>query len=310
MTGRWISLTWLALPLMLYLAEDSIAQDAQTELRRDAQRRLNLSGRQRMLSQRIAKAACLATRLSGNGELPKEMQEARALFISSMKALRSGSAEIGLLAENDAELLPWLDAAAELTSQYDSRVAAFASAPAEKRSQSELEAIYEMSLPLLTALNDVVEQLQAKHEDDRIVRPGLAHAINVSGRQRMLSQKMSKELCMIAVGYRIPSTRAHLMGTVALFESSHQMLQRGLPALDLKEKDSSAIAVQLSVIERHWRKLSEIFRRAAAGGDPVEADLRTIASDSSLLLIELNRAVEMYESIDIPAEATAVTSRQ
>ena len=300
----------LVLALMFPIAADTLAQDAQTDLRRDAQRRLNISGRQRMLSQRIAKAACFATRFPGQGDSAKEMQEARALFVSSMKALRSGSAEIGLAAETDAEVLPALNIAAELADQYDSSLVAFASAPPEKLGTGKLETIYDMSLPLLTALNDVVDQLQAKHEDGRIVRLGLAQAINVSGRQRMFSQKMSKELCMIALGHRVQGTRAHLAGTVALFEASHQTLKQGLTGLNLIEKDSSAISAQLSVIERHWQKLGEIFRRVAGGGDPSEADLGTVASDNTMLLVELNRAVEMYESIDIPAELTATTSRK
>jgi hypothetical protein len=203
-----------------------------------------------------------------------------------------------------------LNAAAELAGQYDSRIVAFASTLPEKRNQGALEAIYEMSLPLLTALNDVVEQLQAKHEDGRIVRPGLAQAINVSGRQRMLSQKMSKELCMIALGYHAQATRAHLTGTVALFESSHQMLKRCLAALSLTEKDSSAMAAQLSVIERHWHKLGALFKRVGGGGDPAGDDIRMIASDSSTFLVELNRAVELYESIDIPADLTATRSQR
>jgi hypothetical protein len=107
MEGHRIARLSLVLALMLPGAGEIRAQDrqtdlTQTELRREAQRRLNISGRQRMLSQRIAKAACLTMRLPSNGELAKEMQEARALFMSSMKALRGGSAEIGLTAENDA----------------------------------------------------------------------------------------------------------------------------------------------------------------------------------------------------------------
>lgn len=310
MTRRGIGPLSLMLALMLSIAGETLAQDIQADLRRDAQRRLNIAGRQRMLSQRIAMASCFALRFPGHGEMVKELQEARALFMSSMKALRSGSVEMALAVENDPEMFPWLDAAAKIAGQYDGRVNAFASAPPEKRKQGQLDTIYETSLPLLNALSDIVEQLQVKYEDTGVVRNGLAHAINVSGRQRMLSQKMSKELCMIALGHNVPATRAHLTGTIALFESSHQMLKRGLTALDLTEKNAGAISAQLSVIERHWQKLGEIFRRTGDGGDPVEADLKTIAADSSIFLAELNGAVEIYESVDIPADVTATTSRK
>ena len=308
MSERCVGSVSLAIFLVLVSTGDLMALDPQSDARHDAQHRINVSGRQRMLSQRIAKSTCLALRMPGNGEMLKEMGEARSLFISSMKALRSGSPEIGLAPEKDADSLPLIDTATELADEYEKAIDAFAAELAVKPNQERLEAIYEMSLPLLIALNDAVEQLEAKHEDGHLIRRGLAHALNASGRQRMLSQKMSKELCMLAFGYKVQETRAHLMGTIALFESSHEALKRGLTPMKLNDSDASAISSQLALIERHWQELGKIFIRVRDGDDPTEEDVKTVASDSRSLLVALNQAVEMYEALDIPVIAKSTTS--
>lgn len=295
-----ISLFFIAL-LVSYSPHGVAAEDTLIAARRDAQHRINVSGRQRMLSQRMAKTACLATTLSANRDLLQEMRDARTLFTSSMKALRGGSSAIGLAPERDQAVLPLLDTAEELATLYEKAIDQFAASFPVKPGKDKLEAIYEMSLPLLTALNDAVEQLEAKHEDGGVIRKGLANALNVSGRQRMLSQKMSKELCMIALGYNLEETRAHLMGSIALFESSHEVLKRGIGLMRIADKDAGPLRAQLALIERHWQRLGAMFIRVSQGETPTPTDLATVAAESPIFLAELNKAVELYEVIDLPS---------
>lgn len=275
------------------------AENSEAELRKDAQRRLNYSGRQRMLSQRISKTACLAKQVSDKEKLLKEMKAAYSLFYKSLKALREGSDEMELMPETDPDVLPLLDKSTKLANEYKTHADAVLGAFPETPKEENIETIYRLSLPLLLALDDVVVQLQAKHDEGSVVRPGLAHALNMSGRQRMLSQKMSKEVCMISLGHQPRVTRAHLMGTIALFQSSHEVLKQRLGPMKLTPEDEKRIAAQLELIETHWAKLSSIFTRVSTGGEPSQSDLETIATDSIKFLFELNRAVEMYEMVDI-----------
>ena len=66
----------------------------------------------------------------------------------------------------------------------------------------------------------------------------------------MLSQKMSKELCMIASGYKPQEVRPHMLGTIALFVSSHEELKRGIIQMKLDQKDASALSSKLAEIEQ------------------------------------------------------------
>jgi hypothetical protein len=278
----------------------AIAAATDAEMRRDAQHRLNISGRQRMLSQRMAKAACFAALRPGSAENIREMKEAQALFISSMLALKSGSAEMGLAPQDDADVLSVIDTAAQLAQQYMSAIDEFSAAIAQGPAPEKLQKIYELSLPVLTAVNDAVELLESKHKDGHLIRRGLATALNVSGRQRMLSQKMSKELCMIASGYKPQEVRSHMLGTIALFASSHEELKRGIIQMRLDQKDASALSTKLAEIEQLWRDLRKIFSLTAEGEIPSAEDVNTVANTNVAFLTKLNQAVELYEKIDIP----------
>jgi nitrate/nitrite-specific signal transduction histidine kinase len=277
---------------------NAVATPTDAEARRDAQHRINISGRQRMLSQRIAKAACFAALKPGSGGTIQEMKDARALFLSTMQALKSGSVEMRLAPERDADVLSAVDTAAQLAQDYVLAVDEFEPALSSTALPEKLEKIYELNLPALVSINDAVELLESKHKDGRLIRRGLANAINVAGRQRMLSQKMSKELCMIASGFMPQVTRAHLLGTLALFTSAHEELKRGLVQMNLNEKDASAISRQFEEIERRWHELRPIFSGVAGGRVPAETDVSTVTAKNVPFLVELNRAVELYEKID------------
>ncbi len=286
----------LAACLVMLTASGVLAADPDLEARRAVRNRISVSAGQRMLSERIAKAACLAAREPANGQLLQEMSEARAQFAASMKALKSGSAENPLARERDPA--PDLGAVTELANQYDAAAGEFAAAFPAQPYQAKLERVYELSLPVLTGWNDAVEYLEAQHKDGHSIRRGLAIALNVSGRQRMLSQKMVKEVCEIASGYKPEETRKHLEGTIALFNSSHEALKRGPIDMKVNEKEGLPIVSQLVLIERHWRELSKIYVRISEGGAPSGEDLKTVAAESRTFLAELNRAAELYEAAD------------
>ena len=282
----------LALMSTMFFAAGAFAAPADAQARREAQHRINISGRQGMLSQRIAKAACLAALNPQNGDAIKEMREARALFASSMQELKTGP-DAG-----DPGLLASADNAARLARTYAAASEEFeANFPAGPY-KDKLEKLYELSLPILVSLNDAVEQLEAKHRDSSLIRRGLANALNVSGRQRTLTEKMSKEFCLAASGFKPKETRERLLGTAALFAASHAELKRVLGQMDLDFKVAGPIWAQLAETERQWEPLNKIFVKAGEGSTPSSEDIKTVTAASKTLLLELNRTVELYEAID------------
>ncbi|RMG31937.1 MAG: HAMP domain-containing protein, partial [Gammaproteobacteria bacterium] len=119
-----------------------------------------------------------------------------------------------------------------------------------------------------------------------------AAAINVAGRQRMLSQRVAKEALLAAQGME---TRATLEKTIRLFESSHRSLLEGDAARGIQAvRDARALEL-LHEVERLWRR----YRRAieAYVAHPEPALLHEIHDLSPQVLSTMNAAVGRMEAI-------------
>ena len=159
-----------------------------------------------------------------------------------------------------------------------------------------LAQVAEMSLPALKQMNKAVIEFEKRYGSTTL-HPSLALALNVSGRQRMLTQKASKEFCLIAFGHDVEQNREALKGTVALFEKSLAALMDGDDDLGLPEAPTDEIYDQLELVNGLWEPLSVVFKKVAAGENPSGEDLTTIATGNNPALFEMNKAVGMYENL-------------
>lgn len=120
--------------------------------------------------------------------------------------------------------------------------------------------------------------------------------INVAGRQRMLSQRMTKEALLVAHAGASPEK---LTATAALFDASLQGLIRGgkvkVPGGDLvllpKVEDDRAQAA-LAEGQALWAGMSDAIRRIAEAGDDLERKraVAVLTRDNLNLLREMNAA--------------------
>ena len=76
--------------------------------------------------------------------------------------------------------------------------------------------------------------------------------LNLSGRQRMLTQKMSKEYCLIAADIEAAANRENLKKTMQLFETTLEGLKSGDDATNLPGTTNKRIVKQLD-------KVAEIY---------------------------------------------------
>lgn len=299
MNTVWKILLPVLLATTALLGSQSVQAQQSVTVAEDGQHKINIAGRQRMLSQLIAKSACF-TRLGVRPDHhTKKMREAQTTFDKTLEILTAGSEQLRIRSEKNPEVLKALDNVASLWLAYNHAITSFADNYKEGDVQSSLETIYKLSKPVLRESDAVVHLLEAKYRDSEEVRPGLAGAINVAGRQRMLSQKMSKEFCKVAVGFKPDETRKHLLGTVALFGSSHEGIVDGLEDLNLSSAERDKILTQLKKIEQLWQPLNKVFFAVATGAAPTSEEVELIAESNEVFLAELNKAVEMYEYIDL-----------
>lgn len=119
--------------------------------------------------------------------------------------------------------------------------------------------------------------------------------LNLSGRQRMLSQKMSKEVLLIALNVDAENNLKNLAQTVALFERTQNGLRNGDPALGLPPTTNERIRKQLDKVEGLWQQFRPLVDGVLAERKVSPEIIKALAAQNPLLLKETNKAVLLYE---------------
>ncbi len=267
----------------------------------DGGRKINLANRQRTLLELMGKSACFAVLGIDTENHVRDLVKAHETFDKTLNDLAQGSQPQRLLPETDPNVLTGLKAVTTLSEKYSPVLKLVAEHHQDKTVQEPLKNLYELNLTLLLEMNETVTRIENEYGRlGRAQHAKLSAAIDVAGRQRMLSQKMAKEFCMAVSDYKPEESRAFLLGTTALFNSTQDWLAKEAAYLDLTPTQIDNIFVRKDKIEEIWRSLHEIYSKTAAGGTPTQAELATVAASSRLMLAELNDLVEYYETFYVP----------
>lgn len=126
-----------------------------------------------------------------------------------------------------------------------------------------------------------------------------ASTINIAGRQRMLSQRVAKEVLLVQSGM---GQEAGVHKTIELFESSMQMLLDGDKELGISPPMTSEINDQLKKVNGLWRSYREGIQALLLvadnnpRGEEFKGLIRNLHQRSPVILNEMNRAVKMMEA--------------
>ncbi|MEL7097316.1 MAG: type IV pili methyl-accepting chemotaxis transducer N-terminal domain-containing protein [Pseudomonadota bacterium] len=281
-----VALGLSTLPVPLTATAITSAQDGKTKI--------NVSGRNRMLSQRMAKAVCFAAIDVDTSAHLKMAASAHAQFDKALAGLRHGDTDLGILPENAPAILVELDGVDDLWATYGGAIAEIETA--SDITPSALSDVASLNLPTLVQMNKAVGAFEQRYGASDL-HPALALAINVSGRQRMLSQKSSKEFCLVVAGQSVSENREALAATVALFESSLLALMDGSEDLGLPEAPTDEIYDQLQRVQALWAPVAEVFKSVAAGGTPTAQQIKFVADQNNKILAEMHKAVGMYAAL-------------
>ncbi len=255
---------------------------------------LNLSGRQRMLTQKMTKELLLVVAEVDVEENRKNLRKTVELFDLTLNALLTGQALIFLPPTTDPEIVSKLQ---EAHSEWEVLKPIFQSvADGKDLGQMELSQVVQGNRDLLESMNAVVDmyELQAKplmggHES-------LAVAINLAGRQRMLSQRISKQAILIYLGIEPEESCAQLKSSMALFVSSHRDLVAGSPQLGLRAVQGEVLRQQFLLVEKRWQPIEEVLEKVCIEeGNCSAAEIRLISGQNVSLLEEIDIAVKLLE---------------
>lgn len=259
---------------------------------------LNLSGKQRMLSQKMSKEVVLIKLGYKPEENLANLKDTAALFDKTLKGLRDGDDSLRLPPTESRRILRQIDDKIQpLWDPFYQTIQGILAAGGV--SDEQLDSVAQNNPPLLAEMNNCVllyekDAAKAGLKSD----PGLAVSINLSGKQRMLSQKMSKEFLLVAANYKVEENKLNLQETAALFERTLQGLLDGDATLDLPATTDEPIREQLKQVQALWVDFKPNVEYAVTAEGAIPQDKIAALADKNLpLLAQMNKAVMMYEAL-------------
>ena len=277
----------------------SVPAFAQSGAAIEAARRVNISGRQRMLSQRISKAACFLNIGAETPGAPNELADAVALFETSLQALRRGNLDMGLGPERNPRIRNALVVVADDWDAFSPHLqtaldSGFIARPT-------LAALDASGLQLLGDMNTAVNTTASAYGKALPDMPLiLSLTIDLAGRQRMFTQKAAKEFCLIEAGVDVAENRTRLAKTTELFTRTLGALQSGMPGM-VMAAPTAEISSQLTDIAAAWAGPKSALDAAASGATLTPAQRAMIVDDMEQVLKMMNHAVSLYEAAVPPA---------
>lgn len=225
---------------------------------------INKAGKQRMLTQKMSKEVLLIAAGIDVEANKTNLAATTALFDSTLKGLTDACMDEGIKGQLNVVGGLWETFRPNVTGDTSAAV---------------LGNLAAQNMPLLKAMNAAVQMYEKKGGS---LAPEVAATINKAGKQRMLTQKMTKELLLVANGIAVDANKANLAATVSAFDKALNEL--------ITAARNGAIDAQLNVVKKLWGQYKPTLDSVDIGKE----GLTKAAELNMPLLTEMNKAVGMY----------------
>ncbi|MGL6209865.1 MAG: type IV pili methyl-accepting chemotaxis transducer N-terminal domain-containing protein [Paracoccaceae bacterium] len=209
-------------------AQDTLIQQVKLEIEDvGANARLDYSGRLRLFSQKIAADACYFASGLDTENAKALLIDAVAQFDRYIIALRDGDTDLGIIGpEKRSKTIKQIEITLALWAPYKAAGEALvAGVDAEKN----LAFIAEQNTALLDQAIILASDINGEYANPAEMTQANAMMLDIAGRQRMLTQKMSKEACGVETSNPAFGTVEQLHGTMEMFDASLMALLNGMP---------------------------------------------------------------------------------
>lgn len=217
-----------------------------------ANARLAFSDKLSMYGQRIVGSACAFTLAEAPFESRGFLAVAGLEVNRILNALENGDRALGIpTAEQDENILGLIrDMKLQWILADESSRKVLAGSGDEKTLRdldNHNQQFMDISFRLVTAISNQYSDTNALSLTDAI-------RLQIAGRQRMLSQKLSYEACTLQKGGE-PEVREALAETLQMYEMSAKALRDGMPEVGILPTEDPQLKSALTDIEREWSQM-------------------------------------------------------
>ena len=241
--------------------------------------KINLSGKQRMLTQRMTKLALLISLNINKDKNKKSLMTFANLYNDTLEGFK-GKDDKAINAQIVVIEKAWKPFFKNVKTVVDGK----------DKDGKALDYLIGNNEALLKESNILVTKYEEGNKSQNYMEKAMVSIINLAGRQRMLTQKMTKEKLLCVKGKSENS--AKLEKTVKLFDDSLTSLMKGNTKKKISKPSNKKIKDQLDKVASIWKELKPIYENKK----PTAKELAVVIKKNSVLLKEMNIMVKMVEN--------------
>lgn len=247
---------------------------------------INLSGRQRMLTQNMSKLTLLIQLNVQKKKSIEALKKLSALYNTTLMAFKNGNAEMGVPKATNKRVVEQILKVEASWKLFYGHIQTIIEG---KDSGESFKYIMANNVPLLKSSNELVKRYEKSNTSENYLEKSRLRVVNVAGRQRMLTQKMTKEKLLYLRGNK--EVRQDLLKTIKLFDDSLKALILGDKNKMITKATNPKIRKQLAVVEALWKRLKPLYVKKKNS----TKEMAYIITKNTVLLKEMNKMVKMSE---------------
>ncbi len=225
---------------------------------------IDIAGKQRMLSQKIAKAYFFYGQGIRKDKTRKQLFDSIKEFNRNYETIRKSVDNPGV-----QDMLVYIGMAKD-------ELAALAKQPYSKENAA---LVLDYSETMLEGSQDIVSRLE---EMSKLKKEAI---VNLAGRQRMLTQRIAKYYIAYQAGFRDHNTVEQLKRAVKEFEEAHAALRKA-------RQNTPEINKELANVERLWKVVAKFYKDVERGGLPV-----IVLATTDDIMDTMNRITHQYVKV-------------
>jgi len=231
---------------------------------------INKAGRQRMLSQRMAKAWMAMGQSVETGRAEKILNDSMALFDRQLVELKVFAPNDDIRATYTTLEQVWSEFKATLVGTAPDKAAA--------------ARLIQLDSRVLKLAHQGTVQLET------VSGKSIGHLVNLAGRQRMLSQRTAKYYLCQSWGANVSEANKELAAAQKEFTAALQTLSTAPEA-------STAIKQELAIAAQQWVFFENALTRLNDGGSSLPRRATEVFSTSENILQVMDRVTGMYSKL-------------